>query len=207
MIYLPRSAGRLASLAAGDSARYALTCVRVRELPGGQFRVEATDGKALGVLRGPSLPSKADRRAAQALPRPESLALEALLPAASLRKAFKALPKGDRGGGRRLGVLLANPQSLLVVGDGVLPQPTADARFPDFGSVLPARPALVSFRVNPDLLVDLLKVAAAAMEEGGGVEILYWGAGKPIGLISQGADGVAFDGLLMPLAEASRPAR
>jgi hypothetical protein len=207
MIHLPRSAVRLVGLAAGDSARYSLTCVRVRELPGGQFRVEATDGKALGVLRGPSRPSTADKRAADALPRPDALALEALLPAAGLRKAFKALAKEDRRGTRRLGVLLANPQSLLVAGDKVLTQPTAEARWPDIEAVLPTRPALDSFRVNPGLMIELLKVAAAVAEEGAGVEILFWGAGKPVGVTAQGADGVAFDGLLMPLTEAARPAR
>jgi hypothetical protein len=141
------------------------------------------------------------------LPRPEALALEALLPAAELRKAFRTLAKEDRRGVRHLGILLARPQTLLVAGENVLQQPTAEARWPDIEAVLPTRPALVSFRVNPGLMIELLKVAGAVTEEGAGVEVLFWGAGKPVGVTAQSADGVAFDGLIAPLTEAARPAR
>src|SRR4051812_15436524 len=105
MIYLPRSASRFVDLTAGRSARYALSAIRVRQTPDG-WRIEATDGSVLGVLRGPSLPSKADLRAAEGLPRPEALALEALLPASGFQRAFRNLPKDDHRGTRHVGVLL-----------------------------------------------------------------------------------------------------
>src|SRR5262249_13763348 len=58
---------------------------------------------------------------------------------------------------------------------------------------------LVAVRLDPALLIPLLKAAAALGPENG-VELLYNGRGKPLGLRTRNAGGQAFDGLLMPLS-------
>ena len=57
----------------------------------------------------------------------------------------------------------------------------------------------MAVRLDPQLLGALLKVAAAVNPDGG-VDLLYYGPGKPLGLMARSDDGHAFDGLLMPLA-------
>src|SRR5262245_6180805 len=104
MIFLPRCAGSVAALTAAQTARLSMTAVRVCELAGGHWRIEATDGRVLGIIRGPSSPTPQDQRAAEALPEPESLALEVLLQAQEFAAAFKALPRAKpRSPDRSLG--------------------------------------------------------------------------------------------------------
>ncbi|MFO0845838.1 MAG: hypothetical protein U0797_26225 [Gemmataceae bacterium] len=195
MLFLPSCCRAVTTLATGGSKHYALSCVRVRQAPGARFRVEATDGRVLGIVHGRSAPTPADLEAARDLPRPEVLALEALVPAGVLRKAFRALP-GDRS----LGVLLGDPV-LLAAGETVSRCAADPGRYPDVEGVLAKAPALVSIRVDPDLLITLLKTAAAVSQAGDrpGVELLWWGPDKPLGVTAQGAGGVFFDGLLMPM--------
>ena len=64
--------------------------------------------------------------------------------------------------------------------------------------MLPRHGPLVAVRLDPQLLGALLGVAAA-VNPGGGVDLLYYGPGKPLGLMTRSDDGHAFDGLLMPL--------
>lgn len=201
MIHLPRCCAAVTSLAAGERSKRVLTFVHVRQLADARWRVEATDGRALGVLHGPSSPTPEDLDAALALPTPERLAAEALLPAAEIRRAFESLPKGRRGCDRTLGVLLARPQTMLVAGGTVARCACEDGRFPDVDGVLPKGPALVSIRIDPELLAGLLRAAGAVAKTGErpGVELLWWGKDRPLGVACRGAAGVCFDGLLMPL--------
>jgi hypothetical protein len=182
-------------LAAGSDTRYAIYCVRVRELADAHFRLEATDGRVLGILRGPSAPTAADRKAAASLPEPDALALEALLPRRGFLEAIRGL-KGEA----RLAVRLAKPEVLMASGDSLTRLDCLDGRFPDVDGVLPKSPAPVSFRVDAGLLVRLLKAAGAVAGDSSAVEVLYFGRDKPIGVIARGAGGVTFDGLIMPLS-------
>jgi hypothetical protein len=61
-----------------------------------------------------------------------------------------------------------------------------------------SRGPLVAVRLDPALLIPLLKAAAALGPENG-VELLYYGRGKPLGLRARNASGQTFDGLMMPL--------
>jgi hypothetical protein len=100
-------------------------------------------------------------------------------------------------------VLLSSPEVLISAGDTIFAARPVEGRFPDYASVLPKAPAPVAFKVSPLLLIDLLKAAAAVArtaDGGPGVEVLYWSSTSPIGVTARGADGVTFDGLLMPLA-------
>ena len=197
MIFLPRCAAALAPLACGANGRQAMGCLRLREAANAHFRLEATDGKVLGILRGPSSPSAAERRAAESLPEPECLALEALLPRKGFQEAMRPL-KGEA----RLGVRLARPQTLLVAGASVTRLDGAGGRYPDVDGALPKRPAPVSFKVDAGLLIRLLKAAGAVAASGdsASVEILFWSKDKPVGVITRGDHGLTFDGLIMPLS-------
>ena len=52
MLYLPPCLGSLSALAARESPRYAVTCLRVFEYAEDRYRIEATDGRRLLIVRG-----------------------------------------------------------------------------------------------------------------------------------------------------------
>lgn len=202
MIFLPKCAAPITTLTADGAGRYAMTAVRLRELAGGDWRLEATDGRVLGIIRGPSAPTTEDEAAAQALPESAALALEALVPAKEMQKAFRAVPKGKGQEDRCLGVMLTRHEVLLVAGESIIPCQPTDGRFPDVDFALPKKPSMFSIRVNAEYMMDLLKVAAAVAKTKDGsasVELLFWSKDLPLGVISQGDDGITFDGLLSPL--------
>jgi DNA polymerase III sliding clamp (beta) subunit (PCNA family) len=187
-VFLPKNLAALAGVAAKEATRYSANALRVLDL-GGAYRVEATDGTKLVVVRGPC-------------PESSSLALgpeygganEALVPAADWKAGFrlgkKQLPVG----------LAADATSFkLAVGDQAVSGQRAEGRFPDFSLVIPKAPALIGFRVDPSLLIGLLQ-AAAALEPVGGVQVLFYARNKPIGIACRNDQGQYLDGLLMPLA-------
>src|SRR5262245_33452262 len=135
MLFLPKCSAGVASLADGPGGRRPLHCVHVREFAGGAWRLEATNGKALGVVRGPSAPSPADLAAGAALPAPAALAFEALVPAGDFARAMRPLGKG-----RSLAVLLGSREVVMAAGDTVTRCAPDGGRFVDVGAVLPGRP-------------------------------------------------------------------
>jgi hypothetical protein len=196
MIYLPKNLSYLAALCGSDVTRYSLRCVRLREYAGG-YRAEASDGRILGIVRGPD---RADDRAItddqrELLEQAPGGAFEAVVPADAWRKAFKQLPTG--------GVLGASASPAAVhfaAPDGFQAAPTEDARFPDVDQVLPRRRPLVRIMVNPVLLAKLLTVAAQYSEQHEPwVELWYYGRDFPLGLLTRNGEGQFFDGLCMPL--------
>jgi DNA polymerase III sliding clamp (beta) subunit (PCNA family) len=178
----------LATVARREASRYALAALHVRSPGGGLYRVEATDGRILAVVQGPvpdaSYPPLEDR--------PEGDA-EVLLSRDDWQRAFRL---GDRR--RPVGLSVGQEDVLLAVGDQALTTRALDGRFPDVSAVLPRSGALVAVRLNPTLLVELLKVAAA-VTAGEGVDLLFFGRGKPLGLMARNDSGQTFDGLIMPL--------
>lgn len=200
MLFLPRSAAAVAALAAGQDTRYAVSCVRLREMADSWWRLDATDGRALAIVRGPSEPSEKEKEAAGALPEPDSHLLEVLLPGGDFAGLFKALPRPQRGGKPgRLGLLLGRPEVVALAGPSVVRLAPGDGRFPDTDAVLPGAPAPASICVNPNLLIALLRAAAAVAGDGQRVELLLWRPHQPMGVTSRGENGLTFDGILMPL--------
>jgi hypothetical protein len=96
-----------------------------------------------------------------------------------------------------VGLAASDGELVLAVGDQALTATPAEGRYPDVDGVLPRHGPLLSVRLDPHLLGALLKVAAAVNP--GSVDLLYFGPGKPVGLMTRSDDGHAFDGLLMPL--------
>ncbi len=189
LLYLPRTLVCLGALPTRDASRYALQAVRVRDPGGGLYRAEATDGRLLAVLRGP-------------IPDADYPALDGHDPAGGgevlvgrddWQRAFRL---GDKA--RPVGLAATGGELVLAVGDQALTATPAEGRYPDVDQVLPRHGPLVAVRLDPQLLGALLKVAAAVNPDGG-VDLLYYGPGKPVGLMTCTDDGHAFDGLLMPL--------
>jgi DNA polymerase III sliding clamp (beta) subunit (PCNA family) len=189
LLYLPRHLACLAALAARDPARYGPEAVRVRDPGGGLYRAEATDGRLLAILRGP-IPD-ADYPALDGHDPGEGA--EVLVAREDWQRAFRL---GDKA--RPVGLAVSEGELVLAVGDQALTVQPAEGRYPDVDQVLPRHGPLVAERLDPQVLAALLKVAAA-VNPGGGVDLLYYGPGKPLGLMTRTDDGHAFDGLLMPL--------
>jgi hypothetical protein len=189
-LYLPRNLAGLAQLAGGNAGRTALHAVRVRDPGGGLYRAEATDGRLLAVVQG-TVP----RACYPALDEAADSGAEALVARDDWRRAFQL---GDR---RRPVGLAADPEGglILAAGDQALTVRACDGRFPDTDAVLPRHGSLVAVRLNPTLLGGLLKLAAT-LNPDGGVDLLFFGPGKPLGLMTRNDSGQTFDALLMPLA-------
>ena len=194
MIFIPKAASGMCALASKDAARYALNHLRVREVAGERFHLEATDGKRLAILRGPCLPTPQEVLAAGAHASPETILTEGLLLASVLKGAFKM--EGDN-----LGILLGRPNTLLFVINKSLITEPGEGRFPDVDAVLPKTPALFSIAVDPILLASILTAASKVQHpDACKVQLLFWNATSPMGIICQGPDGITFDAMLMPLA-------
>jgi DNA polymerase III sliding clamp (beta) subunit (PCNA family) len=100
---------------------------------------------------------------AHKLPAAEALLASAVVPAKEFARALKALPRPGRDGReRQAGVLLTSPEVLISSGETIFAARPVEGRFPDYAGVLPKTPAPVAFRVNSQLLIDLLKAAAVA---------------------------------------------
>jgi DNA polymerase III sliding clamp (beta) subunit (PCNA family) len=187
-LYLPRNLAALATVAARDCGRYSLAAVRVKDPGGGLYRAEATDGKVLAIVQGP-----APEACYPALEeRPDGDA-EVLIPRDDWQKAFRL---GDRH--RPVGLAAWGGEITLAVGDQALTTRPVDGRYPDVDQILPRHGALLAVRLDPGLLAELLKVATA-VNPGGGVDLLFYGRGKPLGLMTRSNGGQTFDALIMPL--------
>lgn len=186
-LFLPKNLASLAALAAKESTRFAMTAVRVLDL-GGAYRCEVTDGRRLMVVRGPS-----EAQDYPALEDAPNGAAEVLVPAADWRGAFRL-----GGKSRPVGLAVGDGRFVLAVGDQAVTGSPPDKRFPDADGVLPRRAAVLAVALDPALLAGLLQVAAA-LEPEGGVKLLYYGPGKPVGLIAHNDQGQYLDALVMPL--------
>jgi hypothetical protein len=196
MIFLPKNLVHMATLCGTDASRYSLRCVRLREYEGG-YRAEASDGRLLGIVRGPD---RSDDRAVtddqrELLEQAPGGSFEAVVPADAWRKAFKQLPAG--------GVLGASASRAAVhfaAPDGFQATPTEESRFPDVDQVLPHIRPIVRLTVNPAYLAKLLTVAAQYSDPTTPwVELWYYGRDHPLGVLTRNEEGQFFDGLCMPL--------
>src|SRR5262249_2018823 len=160
-IFVPKCLLPLTALVAQEQVRYAMTGILVAAEPGDHWRLTATDGRVLGIARGPSTPHSLDEEAAGKLPPVESLVPSAIVPVKDFAAALKAVPKPRRNDqARQAGILLSSPEVILTAGESVFRASPVEGRFPDANAILPKRPAPVSFKVNPELFCLLLKAAA-----------------------------------------------
>lgn len=202
MIYLPRFASQMVNLVRKSiTGSYSMTCVNLKSVSEGKWQVEATDGKLGGILRGTSSPSSTDEESVKKIAQPEPEVTETVLPIQGFKDAFSILPKDNPTGARHVGALLTKYETIFSSGDTVIRQVADGGRFPDLEGAFPKDAPLASVRLDPDLLTKLLKVARAVQDSGEqfGVEITLYAKGKPVVVRANGAEGVTFEGLLMPL--------
>lgn len=195
-LYLHRNLAALVRVTAKEDYRYTATCVHVLNPGDGTYRVEATDGKRLAIVRGNSVDGHSHHELASV---PDG-AEEALVGRDDWQRGFKMAAGKYRGPEPAL-FLALHQQRLTFASQGqvvtAIPQ---EGRYPNVDGVLPTKPPLLQFRVDPALLASLLDtVGSLGMET---VDVLYYGKDKPLGLVARNDAGQWFDGLIMPLTPA-----
>jgi hypothetical protein len=191
-VFLPKNVSGLAGIAATEATRYTLSCVRVMECLGGWYRLEATDGRRLAIVQGPS---KEPRVPLPGLDTAPNGASEVLVPVADWKAAFKQARKEDV-----VGLVAGAELVTLATARTTSTCPPGEGRFPPVDQVLPKTLPLVRFTVNPELLAGLCHLAHTLDPEGNRVEILWYGPDRPIGLMARNDEQQqTLDCLLMPL--------
>ncbi len=182
MIQIPKFASLLSRLASKGQARYALKGVQV-DANGTEYKLIATDGHVLGVLRGSVIPP--------------GMELCTLVPAKAWDQAFKLCGKDSH--------VELHPDRFIIPGEAsaVVAFTPLDGRFPEWLRVMPEQMPLFRMKVNPAILVRLLQVADAVSrthdDQANTVELFFYAPTTPIGVVAVGQD-VIFDGLCMPLS-------
>jgi hypothetical protein len=100
---------------------------------------------------------------------------------------------------RPVALAMSAEGGLLVTGNGLqIPVALVEGRFPECDKVLPVHPARCQMAFDPKLMASLCQVAADLGLER--VDLLYFEATKPVGLIGHNDQGQYFDALIMPLS-------
>jgi hypothetical protein len=192
VIVLPKRFAGLFKLAGEHDARYSLRGLRLLEYAGDCYRIEVTDGRRLAIVRGPS----EELNGLDLSDAPGGI-YDFFVPTEKWKEVFRLCPNGGAvalcaGDGR---------VTLATHGGHRLVLPRDDPRTPDFDAVMPATPPLVRFTLRTDLLAGLVSVADTITDpERRHVEVLYYGPGKPVGLMCSGPCGHTLDALIMPLS-------
>jgi hypothetical protein len=203
VLRLPHNLAGLARLAARDAGKYGMQAVKVIEHPDG-YEVQATDGKRLGVVKGPGKVNveegendgpDVDRAADDATPHGAPFALVPAKEFAEIVRDAKKLRAGS------LVLVLGTDVTSFVTPDSSQRVHNQEGRFPDFDVVLPKKKAQVAFTANATLMADLLQVAATFTRgQEGSVTFYYWKPDVPIALLARNELGQEFLGLLMPMS-------
>lgn len=198
MLSLPRPLSALARLCPRESPRYALTALKIAAYDGGAFRVDATDGRYLGIVRGNS-----EAVAHDCLNEVPDEATEALIPADEWAKAFRLIPKPRKNAASALssvGLKISKDGFTFGAAGATLAGKQTDGRFPVTNEVLPKARCMFSTHVDARRLAELLTVAAEFADVNGCVTLHFYHPAKPMGVSARNSEGLFFDGLLMPLS-------
>lgn len=200
---LPRNLKDLATLCATENARFGATAgVRLTVEESGLYRAEATDGRVLGIVRGPwpdppfPMPDPTD-------------AADVMIAAKDWRGAFDMIPKGAKGDMATLAIASGDRigegqlvRAHLVSFESRREVACIEGRFPDVSRVLPSGAPMFRIAVDPWYLAEVLKVAGKLIENSGArrVDLLFYGSQKPMAVLARNTDtGQVFDGLVVPL--------
>ena len=186
-VVIPKSVLALAELAAKESTnRFGATTAIKLTAQNGRHRCEATNGRILGIMNGVT---------------DKDCFGEVLVPAVSVPGIKKMLNKdttltiiGDKD------VFQANTPTAMISGQ------TVDGRWPATDQVLPQGAPRFSIKVDPALLITLLKCAMAinegepGLKEGTTVKMHFYAPNKPFVVTARANDGTTFfDGIIVPL--------
>ncbi len=192
VLYLPRNLAALAKLTR-DDPRYTLNGVRVLDPGDTTYRLEATDGRRLAVVRGNSTPDldypTLDASAADGS--------QGVIPADVWEHCFRKLPGKDVAKDGSIGLALAAGGFTFGTPRVAHRGEYLDGRWPAVDEVLPRSLPVADVTVDPRLLAGLLDVAVALGCER--VRLLLFGKEKLLGVSGANDSGQFLDGVLVPL--------
>jgi hypothetical protein len=190
VLKIPANVAALAKLAAAENPRYALMAVLVSEQDN-LYQVEATDGRRLGVVRGPGGGQERHPRLADA----PNGATEALI----LAKDFADLVKAKKR--QETLLVLGDPVSTFLADEKVVSLPNVEGKWPPIDQVFPQKPPAAEFTVGARYLSELLQVAVAFGDDhNGNVLVRFWDGNTPIALQTANSSGQSFFGMVMPVS-------
>ncbi len=193
VLYLPRNLAALAKLTR-DDPRYALAGIHVLDPGDTTYRVEATDGRRLAVVRGNSNPDLDYPTLDVATPGTS----QGIIPADVWEHCFRKLPGKDVPKDGCIGLALGESSFTFGTPSVAHQGSFLDGRYPAVDDVLPRALPVVEIVVNPKFLAGLLDVAVALGCER--VRLLYFGKEKLLGVSGHNESGQFLDGVLVPLS-------
>lgn len=203
-VFLPAQVTALSKLAASsEHSRFGATTGLMVKERDGVVRVEATDGRCLGILqlsndwdtdKTPKPTVEGDDQADVVLP---------LVQEPMARKKIKTLD-GKFKACDRIGMVTLNGN--IYLGTDSTPIRPMDGRFPDCDKVIPEKPLFTIF-FDPAYMIRVLEAARSIMnDQDRGVTLIYYGKGVPIGISCKNPEtGMVFDGLVVPLVMEKKP--
>ena len=197
MLYLRKSLGRLADVCSADVGRASMMGVRVLEYAE-SYRLEATDGRRLLIVRGPNDGGDGRNESIGWLhalleDAPDGT-FDGLIPAKEWSAAFRSAKANP------VGLVMGDKQFSFGFGQQTLRGSLVEGRYPDVRAVLPRKAAPVAIRVDARLLASLLMSMAAVRSDGDQwVDLHFYGSKTPMGLSWRDANGMTADAILMPL--------
>jgi hypothetical protein len=209
LLRLPRNVAALANLASNNEVKYALNGVKIRVMPDRNLvRLEATDGAMLGILQ--CYPED-DVEACESVVERQDLepdaATEALIHAKDWKTGIKHPPKMERYAKDDSVVIATHGDKATFANlQGRMDGAQIEGRWPVVDNVMPQKIPLFKIRVDPKRMVRMLQTAMEFIDANNdrGVEIIYYGAGVPLGILVENADKCqVFDGLVVPLVRAN----
>ncbi len=193
VLYLPRNLAALAKLTR-DDPRYALSGVRVLDPGDTTYRLEATDGRRLAVVRGNSTPDLDYPTLDVATPG----TAQGVIPADVWEHCFRKLPGKDVAKDGSIGLALGEGGFTFGTPSVSHQGSFLDGRWPAVDEVLPRSLPVAEAVVDPKLLAGLLDVALALGCER--LQLLYFPKEKLLGVSAHNERGQFFDGVLVPLS-------
>lgn len=209
-VFLPAQVTALSKLAAETSRFGATTGLMVKEKEG-VVRIEATDGRCLGILQvenkwdEPPNPFKpqieGDELASVILPLVNELQRENgyRVTKTKVLDAFKGKDKEFVG--------LVTKDGSIYLGTDSMPIRPVDGRFPNVDQLFEKQKPLFTITFDPNIMIRVIEAARSigtATESG--VTLIYYGADKPIGISCKSGEGMFFDGLVVPLVRPKKKA-
>lgn len=166
------------------------------------YRIEATDGRMLAILRGSNRPMPETMRhdiERNLVDAPDG-AVEVVIAWAEFLAAFKRC-QGDYLGAR------ISSQGLHVADArlGYCIPTYTEGKFPDIQQVIPTFPPLFSVHLDADAVSRLMKMVNALTHgKERKAQFLFYQTNHPVGLYKMTKDGISLDALLMPCTEADK---
>jgi hypothetical protein len=201
MLFLPKNLATLAEIAAKDTGRLSMTGIRVLEYAD-SYRVEATDGRRLLVIRGPNGMNPGYQnigRLAEGLEDAPNGTFDAVVPGKEWTEAFKGAKKGES-----VGLVMGDGNATFAFGKQLLRSDLVEGKFRPIDAVIPLQAPRFTITVNPNYLADLLLTMAQLTPDNPSVMLHFYRTETPMGLTCMNEQGQFADAIVMPLIDQKR---